>query len=378
MTIFPRWLQRSPILNADAPKGPWGGPGNGGSNGNGGSGGDGPRNPWSLPPGGRKGPARPTALDEFLKKARGGGGGFGGGGFGGLPSSPNARALWGIGAAILIVAWILLTAIHPIAPQQRGVVTYFGRYAGTLDPGIQLTLPAPIAQVTKVDVQNIRTEDFPDGGGENLMLTGDQNIINLAYSVRWNISNPEDYVFQIAEQRSTVRATAESSMREAVANMTLNQALGSGRTRIEAEVQDRMQRVLDSYKAGIRIQGVAIKQADPPERVNEAFKDVTAAQQDAITARNQAQSYLQQLSARAQGEAAQFDKVYGQYKLAPEVTRRRMYYETMEAVLAKTDKTIVEVPGVTPYLPLGNARKLPDTVPAAPPATPAPAAGGGQ
>ena len=380
MTILPRWLQRSPILNADEPKGPWGGSGNAGANGNGGSGGgDGPRNPWSLPPGGRKGPARPTALDEFLKKARGGGGGFGGGGFGGLPSSPNARALWGIGVAILIAAWILLTAIHPIAPQQRGVVTYFGRYAGTLDPGIQLTLPAPIAQVVKVDVQNIRTEDFPEGGGENLMLTGDQNIINLAYSVRWNISNPEDYVFQIAEQRSTVRATAESSMREAVANMTLNQALGSGRTRIEAEVQDRMQRVLDSYKAGIRIQGVAIKQADPPERVNEAFKDVTAAQQDAITARNQAQSYLQQLSARAQGEAAQFDKVYGQYKLAPEVTRRRMYYETMEAVLAKTDKTIVEVPGVTPYLPIGNARKLPDAVPAAPAATAvAPAAGGGQ
>ena len=380
MTILPRWLKRPQILNADAPKGPWGGSGNGGANGNGGpgGGGDGPRNPWSLPPGGRKGPARPTALDEFLKKARGGGGGFGGGGFGGLPSSPNARALWAIGAAILVAAWILLTAIHPIAPQQRGVVTYFGRYAGTLDPGIQLTLPAPIAQVTKVDVQNIRTEDFPDGGGENLMLTGDQNIINLAYSVRWNISNPEDYVFQIAEQRSTVRATAESSMREAVANMTLNQALGGGRTRIEAEVQDRMQRVLDSYKAGVRIQGVAIKQADPPERVNEAFKDVTAAQQDAITARNQAQSYLQQLSARAQGEAAQFDKVYGQYKLAPEVTRRRMYYETMEAVLAKTDKTIVEVPGVTPYLPLGNARKLPDTVPVAPAATPAPAAGGGQ
>ncbi|WP_375393974.1 FtsH protease activity modulator HflK [uncultured Sphingomonas sp.] len=383
MTILPRWLQPSPkTLNADAPKGPWGGPGNGGGNDNGGGGGgDGPRNPWSLPPSGRKGPARPTALDEFLKKARGGGGGFGGGGFSGLPSSPNARVLWAIGAAILVAAWILLTAIHPIAPQQRGVVTYFGRYAGTLDPGIQLTLPAPIAQVQKVDVQNIRTEDFPETGGENLMLTGDQNIINLAYSVRWNISSPEDYVFQIAEQRSTVRATAESSMREAVANMTLNQALGSGRTRIEAEVQDRMQRVLDSYKAGIRIQGVAIKQADPPERVNEAFKDVTAAQQDAITARNQAQSYLQQLGARAQGEAAQFDKVYGQYKLAPEVTRRRMYYETMEAVLAKTDKTIVEVPGVTPYLPLGNARKLPDAVPAvpaAPAATPAPAAGGGQ
>src|SRR6202008_4775795 len=137
-----------------------------------------------------------------------------------------------------------------------------------------------------------------------------------------------------------------------------DQAMGSGRSRIEAEVQGRMQRILNEYKSGILVQGVAIKQAIPPQAVNDAFKDVTAAQQDAVAAKNNAQGYAQQLIAGAQGEAAQFDKVYSQYKLAPEVTRRRMYYETMEAVLAKTDKTIVETPGVLPYLPLSQGKKL--------------------
>ena len=119
----------------------------------------------------------------------------------------------------------------------------------------------------------IREENFPESSGENLVLTRDQNIIDLAYSVRWNIASPEDYVFQIAAPKETVRAIAESAMREAVANMTLDEALGPGRTAIEQQVQDRMQRILDEYNSGVRIQGVAIKQADPPARVNDAFKD---------------------------------------------------------------------------------------------------------
>ena len=205
MTLLPRWLKRPYILAADAPKGPWGQGDDAG----------GPRNPWSLPPSGRKPGAKPTALDDFLRKARGGGDGNGGG-FGGLPGSPNARVLWGLGAAVILVVWIVFTSFHPIAPQERGVVTTFGRYTGTLDPGVRMTLPAPFANVFKVDVTNIREENFPENGGENLMLTGDQNIIDLAYSVRWTISNPEDFVFQIDKPRDTVRATAESAMREVV------------------------------------------------------------------------------------------------------------------------------------------------------------------
>ena len=374
MTILPGSPARPPILAAEPPKSPWG-PGDDDQSG-------GPRNPWALPPGGRKPANRPTALDEFLKKARGGGGGNGGGGFGGLPGSPNPRALWLIGAGIILLVWILYTSIHPIAPQERGVVTYLGRYSGTLDPGIAMTMPAPIARVVKVDVQNIRIENFPESGSENLMITRDQNIIDLAYAVRWRIANPQDYVFQIDKPRETVRATAESVMREVVANQTLDSALGPGRAQIEAQAQDRMQKVLDDYKSGIVIVGVGIKQADPPARVNDAFKDVTAAQQDAQGVRNQAQSYAKQVIARAEGEASQFDKVYEQYKLAPAVTRRRMYYETMEAVLAKSDKTIVEPSNVVPYLQAQGGKRLPDSVPSASvpvtPAQPVTTTGGGQ
>jgi membrane protease subunit HflK len=368
MTILSRWFQRAAILHSDNPKGPWGGggPEKGGTGGQGGGSGDGndggPRNPWSIPPAARPRGTGPSALDEFLRRARGGGGGSGGGGRPHIPGTPGARALWMIGTGLIVLVWLVFTSFHVIAPQQRGVVTFLGRYSRTLDPGVSLTLPAPLSAVAKVDVQNIRTENFPENGGEaeNQMLTGDRNIINLSFSVRWNINSPEDYVFQIAEPTTTVRATAESAMREVVANMTLDDALGAGRSRIEGQVQDRMQHILDEYKSGIRIQGVAINRAVPPQAVSDAFKDVTAAQQDAVAARNQAQGYAQQLVARAQGEAAQFDKQYGQYKLAPEVTRRRMYYETMEDVLSKTDKTIIETPGVVPYLPLSPGRKLPE------------------
>jgi membrane protease subunit HflK len=207
------------------------------------------------------------------------------------------------------------------------------------------------------------------------MLTGDQNIVDLDYSVRWDINNPQNYAFQIANPVETVRATAESAMRAVIATTTLDDAIGSGRTGIEIRVQDMMQQILDSYKAGVRIQGVAIKQAAPPSQVMDDFKLVSAAQQEAQGMTNQARGYAQQVLAHAQGEAAAFDKVYEQYKLAPEVTRRRMYYETMETVLSKTDKTIVQAPGVVPYLPLpSGARRLPD----AQTPTPAPVQGGGQ
>ncbi len=348
MTIFSGWLPRLSIHRNDKPKSPWG---------NGGDDDKGPRNPWAAPPAGSKNP-KPTALDEFLRRARsaGGGGDGGGGGFGGLPRGLGGRSIWLIGAALIAGLWVAFTSIHPIAPQQRGVVAYFGRYAGTLDPGIQFTLPAPIATVTRVDVQAIRTEDFPQEAGENLMLTGDQNIIDLAYSVRWDIKDPQNYIYQIKNPQETVRATAESAMRAVIATVKLDDAIGAGRNAIEQRVQDLMQSVLDRYHAGVRVQGIAIKQADPPASVIDDFKKVSAAEQERQSNINQANTYAQQVIARAQGEAAQFDKVYDQYKLAPEVTRRRMYYETMEAVLSRTNKTIVEAPGVVPYLPLPGQR----------------------
>jgi membrane protease subunit HflK len=139
--------------------------------------------------------------------------------------------------------------------------------------------------------------------------------------------------------------------------VTLQDAMGAARGDIEARVQEEMQQTLDAYRSGVVIQGVAVRQADPPAQVNDAFKEVTAAQQKAQTEVNNATAYALQLRQIAQGEATAFDKVYEQYKLAPEVTRRRMYYETMERVLRNVDKTVVETPGVTPYLPLGEVRR---------------------
>jgi membrane protease subunit HflK len=371
MSIFPRRSKRHIVLAADNSNGPWGNGGGGGAGGNGGGDGAGPRNPWAQPPGGRKpGGGKPTALDEFLKKARMPGAGTGGPGGGGpqLPLGANPRALWLIGVGLLVAVWVIFTSFHQIGPQQRGVVTFFGRYSGMLEPGIRLTLPAPFVGVTKVDVEQVRTDEFPREGGENV-LTGDQNIIDLAYTVRWRISNPRDYVFEIKDPQETVRATAESAMRAVLATTTLNEAIGAGRTTIEARVTQAMQEILDSYDAGVRVQGVSIKQAAAPASLVDDFNAVTAAQQQAVGDLNNARSYAQQVIARAQGEAASFDKVYEQYRLAPEVTRRRMYYETMEAVLAKTDKTIVETPGVAPLLPLDRARRLaePGEAPAAQP-----------
>ncbi|AQR74289.1 protease modulator HflK [Sphingomonas sp. LM7] len=352
------WRGLAGIFKNEAPKSPWGsgggsgGSGNGGGgsgNGGGNGGGGGPRNPWSFPPDGKRPRPGATSLDELLRRARGGGGGPG------VPGLPSGTRLWSMVIGGLLLVWVLYTSIHPIGPRERGLVTTLGSYSSTLTPGVRITLPAPLQLVDVIDVANIRTENFPTGG-ENLMLTGDQNIVDLAYSVRWDIRSAVDYRFQIAKPEDTVRATAESAMRAVVATTSLNDAIGQGRSRIEAQVQATIQQILDSYNSGIRIQGVAIQKAAAPQAVDEDFKQVTAAQQEAQANKNNANAYAQQVLAAAQGEAAEFDKIYEQYKMAPEVTRRRIYYETMEQILSRTNKTIVEAPGVTPYLPLPAIR----------------------
>jgi membrane protease subunit HflK len=260
------------------------------------------------------------------------------------------------GLLAFVALWLVLTSFHRIAPEERGVVTQLGRYARTLGPGVGFTLPSPLERVQKVDVENIRNIDLGSTSTETLMLTGDQNIIDIAYSVRWNVRDPELYLFEIQNPEETIQQVAESAMRAALSGVTLDAAIGEGRGEIEGRVQDNMQRILDSYKSGVLIQGVAIKQADPPAAVNDAFKAVSAAQQAAQSDINQARAYALQLAQLSQGEATAFDKVFEQYRLAPEVTRRRMYYETMERVLQNVDKTIVEAPGVTPYLPINQTR----------------------
>jgi membrane protease subunit HflK len=311
---------------------------------------DGPRNPWTPPSGnggGSGGDRGPSAIDELVRRARDS---FGGG----MPDTPGGGRLWLYLLIGVVAIWLVTTSFYRIGPQERGIVTFMGSYSRTLSPGISMVLPAPFESVAVVDVEEIRTKDLGSAGdeAEKLMLTGDQNVINVGYSVRWNINDAKKYVFQIADPVQTVGDVAESAMRAAIATVSLQDALGAGRNAIEQQVQERMQEILDSYGAGIRIQGIAIKQADPPDAINDAFKAVSAAQQEADTYMNQANTYARQLSAQSQGEAAAFDKVYEQYRLSPEVTRRRMYYETMEKVLGGLNKTIVETDGVVPYLPL--------------------------
>jgi membrane protease subunit HflK len=338
--------------------GPWGGRGSsgGGSGGGDGDGGGlGPRNPWSQPPRkrppGRPGGIGPSALDELLRRGRAR--------FGGGMPAPRGKPVWLWGVLLVVCIWILMTSMHQIDSRERGVVIRLGQYAGTLRPGISFSLPAPIDRVRKVQVENIRVIDIgsTSENSQNLMLTGDQNIIDLAYSVRWNVRDPELYLFELADPDDTIREVAESAMRAEIARVTLDDAIGPQRSQIEGRVAQRMQEILDGYRAGVLVQGVAIKQADPPSAVNDAFKEVSAAQQLAQTYLNEARAYAQQLGQRAEGDAAAFDRVYAQYRLAPEVTRKRMYYETMEKVLAKTDKTVIEAGGVTQYLPLPQLRR---------------------
>ena len=339
---------------------PWG---NGPKDGGDGDDRSGPRNPWVTPDPadglrGRK-PRGPSALDELLRKGRGGFGGGGSGGGGGNLQMPESARLWKWGVGALVAVWFLFSSFHIVPPEKEGVVTRLGSYSRTVGPGVKFTWPAPIERIRMEEVRAIRTMQVgsPNASDENFVLTRDQTILDLAYEVRWSLRDPELYIFQLADPDGTIREVAESAMRATVANFDLVQAIGPGRVEIETQVQQRMQALLDQYRAGVTIQGIAIRQADPPKQVDEAFKEVTAARQERESSINLARAYEQQVLERARGDTSAFDKIYEQYKLAPGVTRKRLYYETMENVLSNVDKTIVEARGVTPYLPLSEVQR---------------------
>lgn len=363
---------------------PWGTPPGGsgdgsGDGGDGGSGSDGegppsnnggndsppprgPRNPW-LPGGTSNDRPRRSANIEDLFKNRGPegprrrGGGPAGPGWR-IPQRPGGRSWFPIGMAAIVALWVAVTSIHQIAPREQAVVTWLGgKYARTLNPGLNFTFPWPIQTVEVENVGEIRRESIGDGT-ENLILTGDQNLVDLSYIVRWNIKDLVSYKFELADPQDTLREAAESAMRAAIAETDLDTVLsGAGREQVETRVRTRMQALLDAYGAGINVQGVEIARTEAPQQVIEAFNDVLAARQDAERNLNEARRYEQQLLAQAEGSAAEFNEIYSQYRLAPEVTRRRLYYETMETVLRDTDKVIVEADGVVPYLPLPEVQR---------------------
>jgi membrane protease subunit HflK len=377
MEKFGGFIQRIGLSMAGK-RGPWGGPpknkGDDSADGSGdepaeptGEGSDGPRNPW-LPTGDE--PRRSANIEDIFRQRgpegpRRKGGGPRGPNFR-LPQRPGGKSWLPIGIGIIAALWLGVSMVHQVEAKQQGIVTTFGSFSRTLNPGLNFTLPWPIQNVEVESVSEVRLVRIPEDGGQKLILTADQNLVDLSYLVRWSIKDLKQFRYQLADPIATVSETAEAAMRASVAERTLDDTMsGAGRAAIEERVSRRMQAVLDAYRSGVAVQGVEIDKTDPPERVVEAFKDVSAAEQDADAARNRARQYSAQVLARALGEAEAFSQVYEEYRLAPEVTRRRMYYETMERVLRDTDKTVVEAEGVTPYLPLPELRRRAASAPPA-------------
>jgi membrane protease subunit HflK len=352
--------------------GPWGKPNNQG--------------PWGQ--GGPSGGQTPPDLEELLRRSQDRlrqvmpGGGFGSKGI--LILVIVALGIWA------------LSGFYTVQPNEVGLNMIFGRYASKTSSGLNYNWPYPVGAVTKLRVTDRNTItigfvfrvdprtnnqtpiDVPE---ESLMLTGDENIADVKSVVIWQIDplKPENYAFNVRRPESTIKAVAESAMREVVGRSQIQRILTAERKVIEPAVQDLMQKVLDEYGLGVKIIQVQLQSVDPPEQVVAAFRDVTAAQQDLDRLRNEAeayanrvvpearggaarilqeaQAYREQTVAEAKGQVSRFSQVLAQYEKAPDITRERIYLETMERVFAGMPKVILDQSvgqGVVPYLPLGE------------------------
>ncbi len=235
---------------------------------------------------------------------RSGGGGPGGPNFR-FPQRPGGKSWFPLAVAGIVIVGLLATSVHLVGPQQEGVVKTLGNYTRNMEPGLNFSLPFPIETVDIEDVEGVRSVRIPGNDNQaKLILTGDQNLVDLSYIVRWNIKDLANYKFRVVDPIETVNEAAEAGMRAAVAETELDETFsGQGRAAIELDVRERMQRTLDGYQAGVRVLGVEIEKADPPAQVVDAFRDVQVAEQNADAARNQARGYAQQVLAQAEGEA---------------------------------------------------------------------------
>jgi membrane protease subunit HflK len=365
---------------------PWTNQGGGGPWGSGGKGpwGSGPQSPGPTPP----------DLEEILRRGQDKlrrvlpGGNLGGRGFALLVL--GALALWGF------------SGFFRVEPDELGVVLRFGEQVRVVQPGLNYHLPYPVEtvltpkalRVNKIDIGMRVVDDVRRGGTtvrdvpeESLMLTGDENIVDVDFSVLWKVK-PDgvgQFLFNIQNPEGTVKAVAESAMREVIGRSEIQPILTGARQTTETAVQDLMQRTLDHYGAGIIIQQVQLQKVDPPAQVIDAFRDVQAARADLERAVNESQTYAnrvlpeargrvaqitqaaeayrQQTVAEATGQTSRFLQIYEQYKKAPAVTRERMYLETMEHIFGGTDKIILDSgpggSGVVPYLPLSELSRQP-------------------
>lgn len=302
---------------------------------------------------------------------------------------------WRLFALAAVVIW-LLSGLYIVAPEQQGVVTRFGKYVATTDSGLHYHLPWPVETVTKPNVtrENIVQIGFRSGqyGGtqdveaESMMLTGDENIVDLDFTVRWKVADARNYLFNVFDVDETVASVAESVMRETIGRHPIDDALADNKIAIQTETQKHLQAVLDYYKAGVLITGVDLQQVNPPAEVVEAFRDVQAARADAEKVINESKGYANRILplargqaaqlledaagykaatvARAEGDASRFRAQAGAYKQASEVTRERLYMDAMEEVLADKPKVVVTGKGggnLLPFVPLDKLLIQPAT-----------------
>jgi modulator of FtsH protease HflK len=350
--------------------------------------------PWGTPPGGGNGSGRgptPPDIEAIIREIQSKIKKFlpGGSSSGGKP----------IGLFLIILGFVwLASGLYRVLPDEQGVVLRFGKFTSTTQPGLNYHIPFPVEsvltpKVTKVNRMDVgfrseRDSGFSSGGGvadvpeESLMLTGDENIVNIDFSVFWVIKDAGKFLFEIQDPQGTVKAAAETAMREVIAKSRIQQILTEGRAKIENETQEIIQSILDEYNSGIQVTQVQTQKADPPDQVIDAFRDVQAARADMERSKNEAEAYAndviprargeaakimqaaeaykQKVVAAAEGEASRFVSIYNEYAKAKEVTQERMYLETMEKVLADIDKVIIEKnagSGVVPYLPLPELGK---------------------
>ncbi|WP_299777688.1 FtsH protease activity modulator HflK [uncultured Roseobacter sp.] len=370
--------------------GPWGGGGGNSDDdrprgGNRGNNGGGPRGP------GGEGPQIPE-IDELVKKGQerlrvlmgGKGGGTGNGGTGGGGGPAFTRGTIGLVVVGAVVAWGL-ASFYTVAPEEQSVELFLGEYYATGNPGLNFA-PWPLVTAEVLPVTREQTEDIGSRVNSGLMLTTDENIIDIDFQVVWNINDPAKYLFNLAEARETISAVSESAMREVIARNQLAPILNRDRQVIADEAEQLIQGTLDAYDSGVNIVRLNLDKADPPREVIDSFREVQAAEQErdrlerqadayanrvTAGARGEAASQLEQAEAyraqqvnEAQGEAARFTSVLEEYAKAPEVTRKRLYLETMERVFGDVDKIILESDlggnggqGVVPYLPLNELRR---------------------
>jgi len=348
--------------------------------------------PWGSPRGGGNGSGRggqrPPSIDEVVEKIQKLINKFITGG----KSSGGKPIIFGL--ILLVVVWGF-SGLYRVLPDEQGVVLRFGKFVSTTQPGLNYHIPYPVEtvltpKVTKVNRIDVgfrsasdsgRTSGIGDVPEESLMLTGDENIVNIDFSVFWLIKDAGKFLFKIQSPVETVKAAAETAMREVIAKSRLQPILTEGRSRIEIETQEIIQSILDEYESGIQVTQVQTQKADPPDQVIDAFRDVQAARADMERSKNEAEGYAndviprargdaakilqeaeaykQQVVAAAEGEASRFLAIYNEYVKAKIVTQERMYLETMEKVLADINKVIIDknAGGVVPYLPLPELSK---------------------